>query len=211
DGLGLTFQTNTFGHYLLIDRLTPLLASTGGARVIWTGSAASHLDFSPTDYQHIHGDKPYESSKYIVDQIVVPLDARLQKQGVRCYVTEPGNVCSGFLAGLGLPVIQLLIVAAFYLLRIVAGMPRFTITADHAATACVFVGLADDKALDPRIKYHSYVTRTGTPYVARHPLTARESAAAFLIDKLDSLVDRFTGCSRAKDISSGAARLISRC
>ncbi|KAJ2795198.1 hypothetical protein H4R21_005209, partial [Coemansia helicoidea] len=151
DGLGLTFQTNVFGHYLLVDRLAPQLAAARGARVVWTGSAASHLDFSPADYQHVHGAKPYESSKFIVDQIAQPLDARLRKLGARCFVAEPGNVCSGFLAGLELPLFQLLVVAVFYLLRAVAGIPRFTVTAAAAAAAGVHLALADDAELDPRI------------------------------------------------------------
>ncbi|KAJ2716885.1 hypothetical protein H4R19_000370 [Coemansia spiralis] len=192
DGLGLTFQTNVFGHYLLVDRLVPLLAGTGGARVIWTGSSASHLDFSPADYQHIHGPKPYESSKFIVDQIAQPLDARLRKQGVCCYIAEPGNVCSGFLAGLDMPAFQLLVLVVFYLLRIVAGIPRFTVTASCGAAACVHLALADGDKLDPRIKYHSCSTRAGAPYVVQRPLAARAATGDFLVAKLDSLVARLT-------------------
>ncbi|KAJ1739477.1 3-keto-steroid reductase, partial [Coemansia sp. RSA 1086] len=87
DGMGLTFQTNVFGHYLLIHKLE----FAGGARVIWTGSAASRLAFSYTDFMHVHGPRPYESSKFVIDQIAIPLDNRLSRKNVRCLVAEPGN------------------------------------------------------------------------------------------------------------------------
>ncbi|KAJ2784042.1 hypothetical protein H4R18_001355 [Coemansia javaensis] len=192
DGLGLTFQTNVFGHYLLIHRLLPALARAGG-RVVWTGSAASRLDFAPADYQHVHGPTPYESSKHIIDQIAAPLDARLQKHGVHCYVVEPGNVCSAFMAAIGIPLFSGLVLVVFYLLRILAGIPRFTVTAECAAAAApVYVALADTDDLDPRLKYYSCATRAGTPYVVPRPLASSEATSAFLMDRLDSLVEKFS-------------------
>ncbi|KAJ1737632.1 hypothetical protein LPJ68_005974, partial [Coemansia sp. RSA 1086] len=80
DGMGLTFQTNVFGHYLLIHKLE----FAGGAWVIWTGSAASRLAFSYTDFMHVRGPWPYESSKFVIDQIAIPLDNRLSRKNVRC-------------------------------------------------------------------------------------------------------------------------------
>ncbi|KAJ2386954.1 3-keto-steroid reductase, partial [Coemansia sp. RSA 2559] len=132
DGLGLTFQTNVFGHYMLIHKLIPLMQNHN-ARIIWTGSSASQLDFLRSDYQHIHGCKAYESSKFIVDQIAVPLDDRLQRlHGIRCYVAEPGNVFSGFLASLDNPPLLALIIVAYYFIRTVLGLSRFTITSENA-------------------------------------------------------------------------------
>ncbi|KAJ2056746.1 hypothetical protein GGI17_006029 [Coemansia sp. S146] len=189
DGMGETFQTNVFGHYLLIARLTDTM--TVGSRVIWTGSAASQLQFKASDYQHVWGDKPYESSKYIVDQIAVPLDQRLRPLGIRCLVAEPGNVCTNFLAGLDLPLFQYLIVGMFYFIRFVLGMARFTINSDTGAVACCYAALADEDAVDSRIKYHSQATRTGNPYVAQLPLAHNKDTAAFLMGRLDGLVKRF--------------------
>ncbi|KAJ1737402.1 hypothetical protein LPJ72_000509 [Coemansia sp. Benny D160-2] len=201
DGLGLTFQTNVFGHYMLIDRLVPLMqrgssSQNGASRVIWTGSAASRLDFACADYQHIHGAKPYESSKFIVDQIAVPLDQRLRRVSrgrIRCYVAEPGNVCTSFLAGLGSPMFQALVVVAFYVIRFLLGQRRFTITSEAACVACCYIALASEEELDPRTKYHSYATRLGSPYVGRQPLSYSESTGAFLIGRLDTLMGRFDG------------------
>ncbi|KAJ2511426.1 hypothetical protein H4217_007395 [Coemansia sp. RSA 1939] len=205
DGLGLTFQTNVFGHYLLIDKLVPLMQSgsssssssrNGASRVIWTGSSASRLDFACADYQHIHGNKPYESSKFIVDQIAVPLDQRLRRASrgrIRCYVAEPGNVCTSFLAGLGSPLFQALVVVAFYVIRLLLGQRRFTITSEAACVACCYIALAPAEELDPRTKYHSYATRLGRPYVGKQPLSYSESTGAFLISRLNSLVGRFGG------------------
>ncbi|KAJ1662520.1 hypothetical protein IW140_003839 [Coemansia sp. RSA 1813] len=191
DGLGLTFQTNVFGHYMLIHKLVPLMENHK-ARIIWTGSSASQLDFSRSDYQHIHGRKSYESSKFIVDQIAVPLDDRLQRShGIRCYVAEPGNVCSSFLAGLESTLFLAIVVVAFYIIRTVIGLGRFTITSENACAACCFIALASEKELDPRVKYHSQVTRLGKPYVRCYPLSCCESTGAFLINRLDRLVDRF--------------------
>ncbi|KAJ2655622.1 hypothetical protein IWW48_005449 [Coemansia sp. RSA 1200] len=198
DGLGLTFQTNVFGHYMLIDKLVPLMQSNnnnhGASRIIWTGSSASRLDFARSDYQHIHGNKPYESSKFIVDQIVVPLDQKLRQDpygGIRCYVAEPGNVCTSFLAGLGSPLFQAIVVVAFYLIRFLLGQRRFTITSEAACVACCYIALAPEEELDPRIKYHSYATRLGKPYVGKQPLSYSESTSSFLINRLNHLVDRF--------------------
>ncbi|KAJ2558163.1 hypothetical protein EV175_000925 [Coemansia sp. RSA 1933] len=192
DGLGLVFQTNVFGHYLFIHKLVPLMQNNK-ARIIWTGSAASKLNFSRSDYQHIHGRKPYESSKFIVDQIAVPLDDRLHRlYGIHCYVAEPGNVFSGFLAGLDNPPLLALIAVAFYIFRTVLGLSRFTITAENACSASCYVALAsDEKLLDPHIKYHSNATRLGKPYVTNHPLSYCKNTSEFLINSLDRLVYRF--------------------
>ncbi|KAJ2688878.1 hypothetical protein IWW39_001927 [Coemansia spiralis] len=188
DGMGETFQTNVFGHYLLINRLT--LAMREGGRVVWTGSAASQLQFTHEDYQHIKGDKAYESSKYIVDQIAIPLDQRLKERGVRCLVAEPGNVCTNFLAGLDVPLFQYLVLGVFYFIRFVLGIARFTINADTAAVGCCFAALAE--GADSRVKYHSHATRTGKPFVAQYPLSHNKDTSAFLVGKLDELVEQIS-------------------
>ncbi|KAJ2900723.1 hypothetical protein IWW38_000398 [Coemansia aciculifera] len=187
DGLGEVFQTNVFGHYLLITRLQAIMSA--GARIVWTGSAASRLDFKRSDYQHVWGGKAYESSKYIVDQIVEPLDKRLQPLGIRCVVAEPGNVCTNFLAGLGLPLFEYLVVAVFYFIRVVLGLARFTITADAGAVGPCYAALADN--VDSRIKYHSHSTRAGQAYVEELPLESCKDTGSFLIARLDGLVKRF--------------------
>ncbi|KAJ2855692.1 hypothetical protein J3B02_002034 [Coemansia erecta] len=193
DGLGLTFQTNVFGHYLLVHKLESLMEATGGARVIWTGSSASQLEFTRTDYQHVLGDKPYESSKYIVDQISVPMDQRLSQRGIRCFVAEPGNVCSNFLSGLNLLWLQVLIYLVFYFCRVVLGMARFTISPQSGCEACCYLSDADGnkELLDSRLKYYSQVSRWGKPSVAAVPLALNKNLSVFLVNKLDGLVQRF--------------------
>ncbi|KAJ2579120.1 hypothetical protein GGH95_003269 [Coemansia sp. RSA 1836] len=190
DGMGEVFQTNVFGHYLLIARLVAAAdsnsAMAAGARIVWTGSAASQLEFKLSDYQHVWGGKAYESSKYIVDQIAGPLDQRLQPLGIRCVVAEPGNVCSNFLAGLGLPLFELLVVGVFYFIRVVLGLARFTITPATGAVACCYAALADD--VDSRIKYHGHATRLGRPYVEQLPLASCKDTGSFLMARLDELV-----------------------
>ncbi|KAJ2849563.1 hypothetical protein IWW36_002538 [Coemansia brasiliensis] len=185
DGLGLTFQTNVFGHYLLIHKL--LFAS--GARVIWTGSAASRLAFSRSDFMHIHGPQPYESSKFVIDQIAIPLDTRLSRDNVRCFVAEPGNVCSSFLAGLNIPLLNVLVMVVFVLMRLL-GLRRFTISSECASASCMFLALAPESELDPRLKYYSCASRLGLPFVSTAPLDYIPDTADFLIKKLDSLMSR---------------------
>ncbi|KAJ1963443.1 hypothetical protein GGI12_002052 [Dipsacomyces acuminosporus] len=191
DGLGETFQANVFGHYFLIHKLVPLLQSTGNARVVWTGSSASRLQFSLEDYQHVKGEKAYESSKYIVDQIAIPLDEKLHQKGIRCFVAEPGNVCTNFLSGLNIPFMPFLVLLTFYFIRVVVGLARFTITAENSCFANWYLGTADGKALDARLKYHSEVSRLGEPYVKEYPITYHKDTGSFLVNKLDELVARF--------------------
>ncbi|KAJ1950534.1 hypothetical protein FBU59_000632 [Linderina macrospora] len=190
DGMGMTFATNVFGHYLLIHKLLPLL-SVSSARVIWTGSAANSLQFSRVDYQHVHGKMPYESSKYIVDQIAIPLDAKLAKHGVRCFVAEPGNVCSAFLSSYNMPLFETLVFLFFYLVRVVVGMERLTISPENGCAANYFVGMAREEELDARIKYHSCASRLGKPFVDMKPIKYSADTGKFLIDKLDKLLEKY--------------------
>ncbi|ORX65802.1 NAD(P)-binding protein [Linderina pennispora] len=179
DGLGTTFATNVFGHYLLIHKLLDLL-SQSRARVVWTGSAANSLQFSRADYQHVHGAMPYESSKYIVDQIVQPLDERLALRNVRCFVVEPGNVCSAFLSSYNMPFFEALVFVFFVLVRVVVGMERLTISPENGCDE-----------LDARIKYYSCASRLGRPFVDMKPIKYDKDVGRFLIGKLDKLVEKY--------------------
>ncbi|KAJ2723189.1 hypothetical protein GGI07_002824 [Coemansia sp. Benny D115] len=192
DGLGKVFQTNVFGHYLLVAELAGLLGATPGARVVWTGSSASKLEFSRADYQHVNGFKSYESSKYIVDQVAPLMDARLRKGGAaRCYVAEPGNVRSGFLAALGHTWLEYLILLAFYFCRLVLGLGRFTITPERGAEACWHLATEEDDHLDSQLKYHSEVDRLGRPRVVPVPLSLNAGTGAFLVQRMDLLIEKY--------------------
>ncbi|KAJ1956225.1 hypothetical protein EC988_001462 [Linderina pennispora] len=190
DGLGTTFATNVFGHYLLIHKLLDLL-SQSRARVVWTGSAANSLQFSRADYQHVHGAMPYESSKYIVDQIVQPLDEKLALRNVRCFVVEPGNVCSAFLSSYNMPFFEALVFVFFVLVRVVVGMERLTISPENGCVANLFVATASEDELDARIKYYSCASRLGRPFVDMKPIKYDKDVGRFLIGKLDKLVEKY--------------------
>ncbi|KAJ2450031.1 hypothetical protein EV183_004559 [Coemansia sp. RSA 2336] len=138
---------------------------------------------------HVHGSRPYESSKFVIDQIAIPLDTRLSRNNVRCLVAEPGNVCSSFLAGLNIPLLNVLVMLVFVLMRLL-GLQRFTISADCAAAACVFLALAPESELDPRLKYYSCASRLGSPSVSTAPLDYIPETADFLIKKLDALMNK---------------------
>ncbi|GFR90402.1 3-keto-steroid reductase-like [Elysia marginata] len=85
DGLQAVFQTNLFGHYVLIKELEPVLGSSSNgfssSQIIWTSSsAAQDYQFSDDDIQHKNGKNPYSSSKYATDIVSVGLNSRMNKQ-----------------------------------------------------------------------------------------------------------------------------------
>ncbi|EIW79537.1 hypothetical protein CONPUDRAFT_106101 [Coniophora puteana RWD-64-598 SS2] len=70
DGLGLVWQCNFFGHYMLfrgMHELFSAFAQTSGrqARVVWMSTLASMPeDYSSDDWQLLRTRQPYEGSKY---------------------------------------------------------------------------------------------------------------------------------------------------
>ncbi|KAJ1675459.1 hypothetical protein EV182_001224 [Spiromyces aspiralis] len=193
DGLGMTFATNVFGHYCLIRELEPLLeATSGAARIVWTGSEASKLEFDPMDIQHIKGNRPYESSKYIVDQLSAYMDRTYSGQGkTRWFVTEPGNVSSSFLDVLGISLLQVLVSAVFYIVRLLSSQTRFTISPENGSLANYHVATEPLECLDGRLKYYSRVTRWGEGFVETCPISYDEDIAKHLCKSMDQLVARF--------------------
>ncbi|MEJ1270319.1 hydroxysteroid (17-beta) dehydrogenase 7 [Cricetulus griseus] len=69
DGFQEVFETNLFGHFILIRELEPLLChSDNPSQLIWTSSRnAKKSNFSLEDIQHTKGQEPYSSSKYATD------------------------------------------------------------------------------------------------------------------------------------------------
>ncbi|THH11275.1 hypothetical protein EW145_g754 [Phellinidium pouzarii] len=76
DGLGWTWQSNVFGHYILYRLLESLLnrykaLSSQPARVLWmTSLEACSTAYDPEDWQLLQCELPYEASKYQVDLLV---------------------------------------------------------------------------------------------------------------------------------------------
>ncbi|KAJ1920041.1 hypothetical protein H4219_001570 [Mycoemilia scoparia] len=189
DGLGMTFATNVAGHYFMIKILEPLMERTPGeSRIIWTGSAASELEFDPSDIEHLKGDKPYESSKYIIDQVSVYLDNKYAGTKIRSFTTEPGNVCSGFVDPISNPILKVLIVVVFYLVRLISGSIRLTITAYNGSISNHYVATAPAETLDARLKYYSSISRLGEQgFVAPFPVKYDEANARIIVQYLDRI------------------------
>ncbi|MUM17032.1 SDR family NAD(P)-dependent oxidoreductase [Mycobacterium sp. CBMA271] len=88
------FAVNHLGHYLLTNRLWPLLA--GGSRVVAVSSAGHH--FAPMQWHDIHfDDSPYDKwvaygqAKTATALFAVGLDALGQRDGVRAFSLHPGS------------------------------------------------------------------------------------------------------------------------
>ncbi|XP_027674482.2 3-keto-steroid reductase/17-beta-hydroxysteroid dehydrogenase 7 isoform X3 [Chelonia mydas] len=96
DGLQAVFETNLFGHFILIRQLEPLLCCLEKpSLLIWTSSSnARKSAFTLTDYQHSKGNESYSSSKYAIDLASVALNKHFNKQirfFTKSYTLTPYN------------------------------------------------------------------------------------------------------------------------
>jgi 3-keto steroid reductase len=77
--LGEVFTANTFGHYLLVHYLMPLLLRPAGeepGRVIWVGTLEAYdKTFSMDDFQGMKTSVSYESSKRLSDVLSLTASA----------------------------------------------------------------------------------------------------------------------------------------
>ncbi|KAF3939823.1 hypothetical protein ABW19_dt0203808 [Dactylella cylindrospora] len=75
--LGAAFAANVFGHYYLLHEIMPLLHASPApqdvrSRIIWIGSIESNpAAFDINDIQGIKSKLPYESSKTLIDILVL--------------------------------------------------------------------------------------------------------------------------------------------
>ncbi|EWC44080.1 hypothetical protein DRE_07215 [Drechslerella stenobrocha 248] len=75
--LGAVFTANVFGHYYLVREImgllhAPLGQESGASRVIWIGSISCNpLSFDAEDIQALKSTTPYESSKALMDILVL--------------------------------------------------------------------------------------------------------------------------------------------
>jgi NAD(P)-dependent dehydrogenase (short-subunit alcohol dehydrogenase family) len=97
DGFELQFGTNHLGHFLLVNRLMPLLLTGTPARVVMVSSAGhSFSDVSLDDpgFEHTPYDPwiAYGRSKTANVLFAVELDRRLRDRGVRATALHPGGI-----------------------------------------------------------------------------------------------------------------------
>ena len=97
DGFETQFGTNHLGHFLLVNRLVPLLVAGAPSRVVCLSSAAHRfgdvdlddVSFERNEYAPGAG---YSASKTANVLYAVELDRRLRDRGVRAVAVHPGTI-----------------------------------------------------------------------------------------------------------------------
>ncbi len=97
DGFELQFGTNHLGHFLLVNRLMPLLLTGTPARVVVLSSAGhtfSDVSLDDPGFDHMPYDPwvAYGRSKTANVLFAVELDRRLRDRGVRATALHPGGI-----------------------------------------------------------------------------------------------------------------------
>ena len=123
DNLGWVFQTNIFGHFVLIKELQSLLEAEFNnygtqSSVLWMSSLeAGKFDYDISDFQLLNNDKSYECSKYLTEALAIGLNDYYSSRGlhITSYIVHPGVVWSSiFYQHLGW-ILDLCMAFAFYL------------------------------------------------------------------------------------------------
>uniref|UniRef100_A0A7N4PA91 3-keto-steroid reductase/17-beta-hydroxysteroid dehydrogenase 7 n=1 Tax=Sarcophilus harrisii TaxID=9305 RepID=A0A7N4PA91_SARHA len=182
DGLQEVFETNVFGHFVLIRELEPLLCRPDiPSQIIWTSSSnAKKTNFSLEDFQHAKGHEPYSSSKYATDLLSLALNRNFNQQGLYSSVICPGTVLTNLTYGILPPFIWTLLTPITFLLWIFQQKPEF---------------------LNPLTKYHSATTGLGNNYVNPQKMDLDEETAEKFYQNLLDLEKHF-GAIRAKSLDS---------
>lgn len=177
DGFQEVFETNLFGHFILIRELEPLLChSDNPSQLIWTSSRnAKKSNFSLEDIQHAKGQEPYSSSKYATDLLNVALNRNFNQKGLYSSVMCPGVVMTNLTYGILPPFIWTLLLPVIWLLRFFAH--AFTVTPYNGAEALVWLFHQKPESLNPLTKYLSGTTGLGTNYVKGQKMDIDEDTA----------------------------------
>ncbi|XP_074077970.1 3-keto-steroid reductase/17-beta-hydroxysteroid dehydrogenase 7 isoform X1 [Macrotis lagotis] len=199
DGLQEVFETNVFGHFILIRELEPLLCCPDiPSQVIWTSSSnARKSNFSLEDIQHVKGSEPYSSSKYATDLLSLALNRNFNQQGLYSSVVCPGTVLTNLTYGILPPFIWTLLTPIVFLLRFFIN--SLTTTPYNGAEALLWLFRQKPEFLNPLTKYHSATTGLGNNYVKPQKMDLDEETAEKFYQNLLDLEKRF-GAIRAKSI-----------
>uniref|UniRef100_A0A8C5KBS3 3-keto-steroid reductase/17-beta-hydroxysteroid dehydrogenase 7 n=1 Tax=Jaculus jaculus TaxID=51337 RepID=A0A8C5KBS3_JACJA len=190
DGLQEVFETNVFGHFILIRELEPLLChSDSPSQLIWTSSRnASKSNFSLEDIQHAKGQEPYSSSKYATDLLNVALNRNFNQKGLYSSVVCPGTVLTNMTYGILPPFVWTLLLPVIWLIRFFAN--AFTLTPYNGSEALVWLSHQNPESLNPLAKYLSSTTGLGSNYVTFQKLDIDEEMAEKFYQKLLELEKR---------------------
>ncbi|GBE87210.1 hypothetical protein BKA93DRAFT_769753 [Sparassis latifolia] len=177
DGLGFVWQCNIFGHYVLFRTLQPLLSASSEssgfhtpARVLWISS----IDVLPaydtkSDWQLTKTKDSYQASKFQLELMILELSRRSQQcqnaEGVQHLLLHPGISPTSIASEILKPeILRYLMLAAFFVIRLLAGCRYVNFSVYHAALATVHVALAPLAALvgPPSRSTSSTIRKFGT-------------------------------------------------
>ncbi|KAM4640942.1 3-keto-steroid reductase/17-beta-hydroxysteroid dehydrogenase 7 [Discoglossus pictus] len=184
DGLQEVFETNVFGHFILIRELEPLLCHTDRpSQLIWTSSSnARKSAFSLSDYQHSQGQESYSSSKYATDLLSVALNKHFNKQGMYSSVVCPGLVMTNLTYGILPSFFWTLIMPIMWLIRVFTN--SFTISPYNGAEALQWFYKQRPESLNSLAKYHSCTSGLGNSYVQPINMDLDEGTSDLFYQKL---------------------------
>ncbi|XP_066482069.1 3-keto-steroid reductase/17-beta-hydroxysteroid dehydrogenase 7 isoform X3 [Tiliqua scincoides] len=184
DGLQEVFETNLFGHFILIRQLEPLLCSLEKpSQLIWTSSVnACKSNFSLDDYQHSQGQEAYSSSKYATDLASVALNNHFNKQGLYSSVVCPGVVMTNMTFEILPAFMWKLLLPIMLLLRIFT--KTYTLTPYNGAEAQFWLFKQKPESLNPLVKFHSCTTFFGKNYTEMRKMDLNENLAEKFYQKL---------------------------
>ncbi|XP_075040184.1 3-keto-steroid reductase/17-beta-hydroxysteroid dehydrogenase 7 [Mixophyes fleayi] len=187
DGLQEVFETNVFGHFVLIKDLEPLLCHMDSpSQLIWTSSSnARRSAFNLSDYQHSLGQESYSSSKYATDLLSVALNKHYNKEGMYSSVVCPGLVMTNLTYGILPSFFWTLIMPVMWLIRVFTN--SFTISPYNGAEALLWLFSQRLESLNPLAKYHSSTSGLGNNYVKPIKMDVDEASSDLFYEKLQEL------------------------
>uniref|UniRef100_A0A8C5QJE5 3-keto-steroid reductase/17-beta-hydroxysteroid dehydrogenase 7 n=1 Tax=Leptobrachium leishanense TaxID=445787 RepID=A0A8C5QJE5_9ANUR len=184
DGLQEVFETNIFGHFMLIREIEPVLCHADGpSQLIWTSSSnARRSAFSLTDYQHVNGQESYSSSKYAMDLLSVALNKHYNQQGMFSSVVCPGFVLTNLAYGILPQFIWMFIMPIMWLVRLLTN--TFTLSPYNGAEALLWLFGRKVESLDSLVKYHSCTSGLGNNYVQSSKMDLEEESSDLFYQKI---------------------------
>lgn len=148
DGFETQFATNHLGHFLLINRLAPLIRE--GGRIVMVSSRGHHAtDVDLDDPNWTRGSyEPfiaYGRSKTANILFAIELDRRLKSRGIRATALQPGGIRTELLRHTSLEMLQQIAAAAAE--QSADGKPPPVKTVEQGAATSIwagFIGSADE-------------------------------------------------------------------
>jgi len=100
DGIEKMFVVNYLGHFVLVNRLLPIMRARGAGRIVHVGSRSGYRQAPPEgiDFDNLHGEKGFDAgeaygrSKLANALFSLELARRLEGTGVTSNVIHPGLV-----------------------------------------------------------------------------------------------------------------------